>query len=367
MTIHAVRQALRHPASLLVASLVAVVDAALVRGARARRRRSRCGCAFTRTGQPRARRGAHRLASMPERWGASSVIVVGLAGVVAVFTALLAMATGFKNARSTGRADNAIILRGGSDAEINSVITRDQTTLIKRAPASARRRRQAAGVARDVAIVNLVARPTARRQHQLRGVGPSAFALRPQLKIVEGRKFNRPARAHRRPRRAPPVPGREVGQAAAACEPDWTVVGVFESGDAHEAELWADAEVAQSDVQPHGVPVGDGEAGRQGRPEDAAGSAGRRSAPDRRRDDQRDYYGKQSEDLTQQIGPRRGDRHDHGAGRDLRRAQHHVRRGGQARARDRHAARDRLRRHAGAGAVMIESLLLAFSAACSAR
>jgi len=73
--------------------------------------------------------------SIPERWAPSLVIVIGLAGVVAVFTALLAMATGFESTlKATGRTDLALILRGGSDAELNSALLRDQTALIKQAP-----------------------------------------------------------------------------------------------------------------------------------------------------------------------------------------------------------------------------------------
>ena len=50
--------------------------------------------------------------SLPARWAPSLVIVVGLAGVVAVFTALLAMSTGFVDTlKATGRSDAAIILR----------------------------------------------------------------------------------------------------------------------------------------------------------------------------------------------------------------------------------------------------------------
>ena len=61
------------------------------------------------------------LRSIPQRWGPSLVIVIGLAGVVAVFTALLAMAQGFQaTLQDAGRTDNAIILRGGSGAELNS-------------------------------------------------------------------------------------------------------------------------------------------------------------------------------------------------------------------------------------------------------
>ena len=64
------------------------------------------------------------IASLPQRWGASSVIVVGIAGVVGVLVAMLAMGEGFEaTLRQTGSQDTAIILRGGSQAEVNSVIS----------------------------------------------------------------------------------------------------------------------------------------------------------------------------------------------------------------------------------------------------
>jgi putative ABC transport system permease protein len=75
------------------------------------------------------------LRSIPQRLGPSLVIVVGLAGVVAVFTALLAMAAGFQSTlESAGRTDVALVLRGGSQAELNSGLSREQATLIKQAP-----------------------------------------------------------------------------------------------------------------------------------------------------------------------------------------------------------------------------------------
>ena len=71
------------------------------------------------------------LRSIPERLGPSLVIVVGLGGVVAVFTALLAMAAGFQSTlEAAGRADVALVLRGGSQAELNSGLTREQGTII---------------------------------------------------------------------------------------------------------------------------------------------------------------------------------------------------------------------------------------------
>jgi putative ABC transport system permease protein len=191
------------------------------------------------------------LKSIPERWASSLVIVVGLAGVVAVFTALLAMATGFeKTLSATGRTDNAIILRGGSDAELNSGLGRDSATLIKQAPGI---RKGADGKplasAEMIVIAELVRQGDEKNGANItvRGVEPNAFALRPQLKIVEGRKFRTGLReliVGRGVTRQ--FQGAELGKTLRMRGSDWNVVGIFESGDAYDSELWADAEVAQS-------------------------------------------------------------------------------------------------------------------------
>ena len=79
------------------------------------------------------------IAGLPQRWGASLVIVVGIAGVVAVLTAMLAMGNGFKaTLDKTGDDRSAIMLRAGSQAETNSVITRDQVPLISTLPGIAK-------------------------------------------------------------------------------------------------------------------------------------------------------------------------------------------------------------------------------------
>jgi len=188
--------------------------------------------------------------SIPERLGPSLVILVGLAGVVAVFTALLAMAEGFRSTlESTGRKDIAIVLRGGSSAELNSGLPREQGTLIKQAPGVA----QDAGGRPLASAEMMVIAELVKTGEKLgsnitvRGVEPAAFDLRPQLKIVEGRRFE--------PGLKELIVGRGVvaqfqgaglGQTLRMRGSEWTVVGIFESGDANESELWADVEVAQS-------------------------------------------------------------------------------------------------------------------------
>ena len=187
------------------------------------------------------------IAGLPQRWGASLVIVVGIAGVVGVLVAMLAMGEGFKaTLDKTGGDDTAIILRAGSQAETNSVIGRDQVPLIG----------TLAGVAKGAdgkplaspelsQIVNLPSMADGTDANvQLRGVSAAGWALRPKLKIVEGRKFGGGLReivvgsgAQKQFR------GLAVGKQLKLANQMWTVVGVFESGDSHESELWADADV----------------------------------------------------------------------------------------------------------------------------
>ena len=190
------------------------------------------------------------LRSIPDRLWPSLVIVVGLAGVVAVFTALLAMAEGFQSTlQSTGREDIALVMRGGSSAELNSGLSRDQATLIKQAPGVIQ---DAAGhplaSAEMIVIAEMMkAGETTGSNITVRGVEPLAFALRPQLRIVEGRPFQQGLRELIVGRGVTQqFEGAKLGQTIRMRGSDWTVVGIFESGDANESELWADAEVAQT-------------------------------------------------------------------------------------------------------------------------
>lgn len=191
------------------------------------------------------------LKSIPQRWGSSLVIVIGLAGVVAVFTALLAMGEGFQSTlQATGSKDTGLILRGGSQAELNSALLRDDTTLIELAPGI---RKGADGKplasAEMMVIAELFKKGETRNGSNitLRGVGPNAFVLRPRLHVVEGRMFKSGLRELLVGRGVTrQFTGVQVGQRVRMRGSDWTVVGIFESGDAHDSELWADAGVAQS-------------------------------------------------------------------------------------------------------------------------
>jgi putative ABC transport system permease protein len=189
--------------------------------------------------------------SIPERWAPSLVIVIGLAGVVAVFTALLAMSTGFASTlKAAGRTDVAIIMRGGSDSEINSGLVRDDADIIKQAPGiRAGADGKPVGSAEMVIVAELLRGDNAKDAANItvRGVEPDAFVLRPQLKIVEGRNFTTGLRELIVGRGvSKQFKGAAMGSHVRMRGSDWTVVGIFESGDANESELWADINVARS-------------------------------------------------------------------------------------------------------------------------
>ena len=206
--------------------------------------------ALSRSGRQAASVTAVGVSTIRQRAGSSSVIVIGIAGVVAVLVALLAMGEGLTaTLESGGRADTAIVLRGGSAAETASVLVHDDVLAIEQAP----------GIARDVAdtpmvSAELVVAASVRQKGsgedanaQLRGVDAAAWALRPNLKVIEGRRFK------------PGLRELDVGQGAARQfagvavgdevklgTESWKVVGVFASGDAYDSELWADRDTVAS-------------------------------------------------------------------------------------------------------------------------
>src|SRR4029077_11171798 len=123
--------------------------------------------------------------SIPERWAPSLVIVIGLAGVVAVFTALLAMANGFVSTlKATGRTDYAIVMRGGSQAELNSALLRDQSDLIEQGP-GIRTGADGRPLASEelMIIAELIRKDDVKNVANItvRGVEPTGFVLRPNL------------------------------------------------------------------------------------------------------------------------------------------------------------------------------------------
>ncbi|MCC7633047.1 ABC transporter permease [Stenotrophomonas rhizophila] len=193
------------------------------------------------------------IASLPQRWGASSVVVVGIAGVVGVLVAMLAMSEGFQaTLNSTGDESTAIVLRGGSQAETNSVITRDQVPLLSTLPGVAKDERGRALISPELSqVVNLTSKGDGTDVNaQFRGVGEMAWAVHDKMKITQGRRFTPGLREVVVGQGAQSqFRGLEVGSTLTLGNQAWTVVGAFASGDAHDSELWTDAQTLATTYQ----------------------------------------------------------------------------------------------------------------------
>ena len=191
------------------------------------------------------------LSTLTERLGSTAVIVVGIAGVVGVLVALLAMGDGLTaTLQQTGSNDTAIVLRGGSGAESNSVLTRDDIDVIEQAPGIARDAQGKPIASAELVVVANVPKksdPTTDANVAIRGVGDEAWTVWRNVKIVNGRKFKPGMReldvgegAERQ------FAGLDVGKTLRLAGQDWTIVGVFASNDAHGSELWGDSKSVAS-------------------------------------------------------------------------------------------------------------------------
>jgi putative ABC transport system permease protein len=208
--------------------------------------------ALTRAGRLALAAARIGIAGLPQRWGASMVIVIGIAGVVAVLVAMLSMAEGYRETLArTGSDDTAMVLRGASAAEVMSTLDLASINVIEQAPGIAR-----AADGRPLASPETVVaanlpikggKPDEDGSVQLRGVGDRAWQVRPQIKIVQGRKFETGKRevvvgsgAQRQ------FAGMQVGKQIRLGSEQWAVVGIFKSGDAMDSDVWADADMVAS-------------------------------------------------------------------------------------------------------------------------
>jgi putative ABC transport system permease protein len=194
---------------------------------------------------------AINLRNIPLRLGNSLVIVVGIAGVVAVLMSVLAMLVGFRTTiRNDGRPDRMIVLSRGATSEPGSSLSREDIADLAEVP----------GIRHDdhdrpliSAELELVAPVSRKRDHSdvnatMRGVGPQYFAVRPELKLIAGRMFHpgihelvagAAAQAQ--------FAGLDVGDSIRLQQGDWRVVGIFAGGKgSRDSELVADAQTMMS-------------------------------------------------------------------------------------------------------------------------
>jgi putative ABC transport system permease protein len=187
----------------------------------------------------------YNVRSVRERWTSGIVAVLGIAGAVGVFVAMLSMARGFKATLvASGSPGNAIVLRAGPTAEMYSALMIDQVRIIENAPGVAH---DADGPLASPEVVVVAAFPLKKTgtdaNVQIRGVSPRVLQVRDKVKITQGRMFQAGLNELIAGRNvAGTYAGLELGRRVKFGGGTWTVVGIFDAGgSSFDSELWCDA------------------------------------------------------------------------------------------------------------------------------
>src|SRR6266403_2098798 len=189
----------------------------------------------------------YNVRSVRARWTSTIVAVLGIAGTVGVFIAMLSLAHGFRATLvASGSPDNALILRAGSPSEMMGGVTLDSVKVIADAPGIAR---DANGPLITQEVVGVIPFPLISTgtdaNVQVRGVSPNVLDIRKFTHVVQGRMF------------APGVSELVVGKNASKTYSGltlgnvvdfggghWTVVGIFDAGgSSFDSEVWCDSHV----------------------------------------------------------------------------------------------------------------------------
>lgn len=189
----------------------------------------------------------YNLRSVRARWNSAVVAVLGIAGTVGVFVAMLSLANGFKATLvSSGSAGNALLLRSGATTEMNSGISLDQVKVVQDAPGVARGSDGPLVTPEVIVIAPFPLISTGTDANvQVRGVSEKAREVRNNIQIIEGRFF--------KPGLAELIVGRNASHSYAGLNlgntvrfggGNWKIVGVFDAGgSAFDSEVWCDSHV----------------------------------------------------------------------------------------------------------------------------
>ncbi len=192
---------------------------------------------------------AMNLRAVPQRAAASAVAIVGIAGVVLIIVAVLSIAQGFRRTLELAGSDRvAIVLRGNSASEMESLFSEEQVQIIEGTPGIAQGAHGPIASAELFTSADQPKRTTGTAANApLRGIEPGGELTREHFQLIAGRMFT--------PGRYEVIVGRQVehtlsglgvGSTARWGNTDWQVVGEFaDGGSVAESEIWTDARVLQ--------------------------------------------------------------------------------------------------------------------------
>ena len=197
---------------------------------------------------------SYNIRNLRLRLGATMMTALGIALTVAVAVFIMALLAGLKKAFvSSGDPLNVLVLRKGSQAEMQSGVDRESYSTIRYLPGVARDNSGEPLASGEVVVVIVIPRQdnTGETNVTVRGMSPTGLQLRPNIKLVQGRWFN----AGQREIVVSQSIGKRFRHTALGDEiffgkGKWKVVGVFDAGEtAASSEIWADVDQMASDFE----------------------------------------------------------------------------------------------------------------------
>jgi putative ABC transport system permease protein len=189
----------------------------------------------------------YSLRSVRVRWSSATISIVGVAGTVGIFVAILSISRGFQATLiASGSADNAIIIRAGATTEMAGAMMLNQVKVIEDAPGVAHNSNGPLVSPEAVLIATLPLRSGHSDGNlQIRGVSPRALEVRTKVKIIQGRMFQPGLTEFIVGRNAAQTySGTSIGDSFKYGEATWKVVGIFDAGGtAFDSEIWGDSHV----------------------------------------------------------------------------------------------------------------------------
>jgi putative ABC transport system permease protein len=190
---------------------------------------------------------SYNFRSIKSRWTSTIVAVIGIAGTVGVFVAMLSLARGFKATLvASGSPGNALVLRAGSPSEMMGGVTLDSVKVVQDAPGVAR---DSSGPLVTQEVVGVMPFPLISTgtdaNVQVRGVSANVLRIRTFVKVEQGRMFQ--------PGLSELIVGKNASKTYSGLTlgnvlnfggGHWQVVGVFDAGgSAFDSEVWCDAKI----------------------------------------------------------------------------------------------------------------------------
>ncbi|HEV1285902.1 MAG TPA: ABC transporter permease, partial [Bryobacteraceae bacterium] len=189
----------------------------------------------------------YNIRSVRARWTSAIVAVIGIAGTVGVFVAMLSLARGFRATLvASGSPGNALVMRAGSTSEMMGGVTLDSVKIIQDAPGIARASDGPLVTEEVVGVIPFPMISTGTDANvQVRGVSPNVLRIRTFVKIAQGRMFNPGLNELVVGKNASTTyAGLTVGNTVKFGGNPWQVVGVFDAGgSAFDSEVWCDGTI----------------------------------------------------------------------------------------------------------------------------